>query len=528
MKISVLALTLLAFIPITKAQDFKIDNSLTPILSQADKNQIRSRIQYLADDKLKGRAPGTPGYQMALDFVMNELKGMGIQPKGTNGYIQEVQLRKGATDSAKSYLKIGQQALRFGKDFVMVPDLNKTTGTASGKVVFAGFGIDAPHLQYNDYKNLDVKGKIVVVRSSTPENFPASERAHFNLAVTKCEIANRYGAAGLIILIGGNETLGMGAATRASMDGQMGYVNNDGRAFSSRTNVFDNLQFLASVKASLLLAALGTEPKELDMTMEGRVVTHHTNIISQNVIGVIPGTDSKLKDEYVIHTAHIDHLGITAPVKGDSINNGAHDNASGVACLLEIAKLYTKAKLKRSILIVFLTSEEKGLLGSGYFASNPVVPKEKIVADINTDMPTIIAPLLSIVPLGAQHSTLMKPVQEAARYLNLEVAEDHIPEQVRFVRSDQYSFIRQGIPALHIKYGLKTNDPSLDLRKKIEDWTNEHYHKPSDEFSDAAFDFEAGVVYAKLNFLIGWQVANSSKKPVWNKGDFFGETFGKR
>jgi Zn-dependent M28 family amino/carboxypeptidase len=324
-------------------------------------------------------------------------------------------------------------------------------------------------------------------------------------------------------MVSGNEAQALTGLSRTSMDGITGYVNPDGNAFSSRTNIFSEIKFLAYARASLF-----TEWKTQDIKLTAKSTTKISDIKSENIVGVIQGSDSKLKDEYVVHTAHLDHVGIGRPVNGDSIYNGAHDNASGVSCLLEIAKLYSKAKLKRSVLIVVVTSEEKGLLGSGYFATNPTVPKDKIVADINTDMPTIIAPLLSIEPLGAAHSSLMNEVKNAAAFLNLDVMEDHMPDQVRFVRSDQYSFIRQGIPALHVKYGLKTNDPSIDLRKVIDDWTAAHYHKPSDEFSDAAFNFDAAVTYVKLNFLIGWQVANATGRPSWNKGDFFGKTFGKK
>jgi len=230
----------------------------------------------------------------------------------------------------------------------------------------------------------------------------------------------------------------------------------------------------------------------------------------------------------VIHTAHLDHLGVGKPIRNDSIYNGAHDNASGTACALEIAGLYKQVKTKRSILIAIVTGEEMGLVGSRFLVANPPVPKGSIVADINTDMPTLIAPMLSIEPLGAKHSTLINQVNVAAKYLNLEVQEDHMPDQVRFVRSDQYSFIRMGIPALHVKFGLKTSNPAFNLRKHIDVWTETHYHKPSDEFRDASFNFASAATYVKLNFLIGYQVANSSQRPAWVKGDFFGETFGKK
>lgn len=256
--------------------------------------------------------------------------------------------------------------------------------------------------------------------------------------------------------------------------------------------------------------------------------TTYRDLTSYNVIGWIPGKDPVLKDEYVIHTAHLDHVGIGKPIKGDSIYNGAHDNASGTSCAIEIAKLYKNSSTRRSVLVALVTAEEMGLLGSRYLAANPPVPKEKIVADVNTDMPTLIAPLLSVEPLGAKHSSLLNEVNTAAKFLDLEVQEDHMPDQVRFVRSDQYSFLREGIPALHIKYGLKTKDPSFDLRKFIDEWTEAHYHKPSDEFRDSAFNFSAAATYVRLNFLIGWQVANKTERPSWVKGDFFGETFGRK
>jgi hypothetical protein len=514
-------------------QDKLNQAKLAPILNAADKNQIRERIKYLADDKLRGRMPGTPGYQMALDFIVKELKQLGVKPKGDDGFIQNVTFKKGKIDTTKSELKLvfaqGERKLSYGKDFTLVPDLNKATTSAEGNLVYAGFGITAPHLNYNDYEGLDVNGKIVVIRESAPPEFPAGERAHFSLVLSKCEAASKAGASGVVIMAGGNETVRMGTLGKTSMDGLIGFKQADGKGFSTRANLYDNIKLLAYIKASLLNDFIkGTTPQELSVKLSGKATTIQSESKSENIVGLIEGSDSKLKNEYVVHTAHLDHLGVGVPVKGDSIYNGAHDNASGTACLVEIAKLYTKAKLKRSVLIVFVTSEEKGLLGSGYFASNPTVPKDKIVADINTDMPTLIAPLLSIEPLGAKHSSLMDQVKKAADFLNLDVMEDHMPEQVRFTRSDQYSFIRQGIPALHVKYGLKTTDPSFDLEKKINDWTAENYHKPSDEFKEEAFDFNAAITYVKLNFLIGWQVANEPKRPEWNKGDFFGETFGKK
>jgi Zn-dependent M28 family amino/carboxypeptidase len=252
------------------------------------------------------------------------------------------------------------------------------------------------------------------------------------------------------------------------------------------------------------------------------------DIESYNVIGKINGSDPVLKNEYVVHSAHLDHLGISDVVNGDSIYNGAHDNASGVSSLLEIAGIYSriKDKPKRSILIVMVTAEEMGLLGSAYFAKYPTVDQQAIVANVNTDMPAIIAPLLSVVALGAEHSSLDAQVLKAANYFGLDVESDPEPEQNRFIRSDQYSFVAQGIPALHIKYGNKTADGKNNLDVEVKKWREKYYHMPQDDIN-GIFDFEAGRKYVQVNFLIGYLVANDTQRPTWKEGDFFGTKFSK-
>jgi len=210
-------------------------------------------------------------------------------------------------------------------------------------------------------------------------------------------------------------------------------------------------------------------------------------------------------------------------VNGDSIYNGAHDNASGVASLLEIARVYktSGAKPKRSVLIIMVTGEEMGLLGSSYFAANPVVSKSSIVADVNTDMPTVIAPLLSVVPLGAEHSSLMSNVKFAANYLGLGVEDDPEPTENRFVRSDQYSFVMNGVPALHIKYGTKSNIPGFDLVAFVKQWRAKYYHQSADQLDGGIFNFTAAKTYVQLNFLISYSIAQTTARPKWNDGDLF-------
>ena len=288
-----------------------------------------------------------------------------------------------------------------------------------------------------------------------------------------------------------------------------------------QTAGLDTAQVFAAIKGGKPASAL------LKNSVSASVQSAYQDIESYNVVGKFGGADAKLRDEYVVHSAHLDHLGIGAPVKGDSIYNGAHDNASGTACVLEIAKIYSrlKEKPKRSMLFVFVTGEELGLLGSSAFAASPTVPKAEIVADINMDMPTIIAPLLSVVALGGQHSSLLEPVQKATAYLGIALEQDPEPEQNRFIRSDQYSFVTAGIPALHIKYGNKTADGRNNLSEDVQKWRAMTYHKPQDDIN-GRFDFEAGKKYVQLCFLIGYQVAQNPVRPTWNKGDFFGQRYG--
>jgi SpoU rRNA methylase family enzyme len=507
------------------SQPLSKDKSLKPILALPDKEAIKSRIQYLADDKLMGRKPGTPGYQMAVDYVIEELKKLDIEPKGDEGYLQKVVLRTAKSDTTKLFFTLNNNALRFGQDVVIMPDMNRTESIGEAEVVFVGMGISAPSQGYDDYDGIDVRGKIVIMVPELPTQFTDVEKAHFTNMSIRADAAAAKGAIGAIAII--KDKTRFKGAYDGSAKGVQGIVNKNGRITSSRVPNNTGLTFYA-VGSDAYFRPLVDSLKKGDVlgTVSVKSATRFVDVVSYNVVGWIPGTDPKLKNEFIVHSAHLDHLGILAKAKGDSIYNGAHDNASGVTCAIEIAKLYKKAKLKRSVLIALVTAEEMGTLGSSYFAANPPVEKSSIVVNINTDMPTLLVPLLSIVPHGATSSSLINEVRQAANYLKVEVVKDWEPEQRRITRSDQYSFIREGIPALAVKPGLKTNDPSIDIKKKIEEWTKTYYHKVTDGYREDAFDWDAAITYVKLNFLIGYQIANTPQRPTWNKGDFFGETFG--
>jgi Zn-dependent M28 family amino/carboxypeptidase len=508
---------------------------------------LEAHVRYLADDRLRGRLPGTPGYQMAVDYVAAQFKQSGVAPAGDQGgYTQKVRLRRAFVEpgAALSYQPATGpgQPLAAGSAVSVYPNPGQPeVNVPDAALVFAGYGISAPELKYDDYAGLDAKGKIVVVTRQLPRQFGDNERQYFTDVRTVLETAARHGAVGVLL-----------AAARPDahlLDFPKGVVSAlgpDGRVAVSRSYAPGSVQLVGSISAATLqqfFAGAATDTARALAALRGghaasvalpgrlsaRYRSRYQDVDSYNVVGKIVGSDPVLKNEYVVHSAHLDHVGVGAPINGDSIYNGAHDNATGVASVLEISKLYAglRQKPRRSVLFVLVTGEEMGLLGSAYFAKLPTVPKKALVADINTDMPTLIAPLLAVVPLGADHSSLLQEVKNAADYLKLSIEPDPEPAQNRFIRSDQYSFVVQGVPALHLKYGNRTADGKNNLSETVQKWRALTYHKPQDNFEGGTFDWAAGAKYAQLNFLVGYQVAQAAQRPSWNKGDFFGTRFGK-
>ncbi|MES2797944.1 MAG: M20/M25/M40 family metallo-hydrolase [Bacteroidota bacterium] len=525
---------------------YSVPKSILKQIESIDSNAIKKHVTFLADDQLKGRYPGSEGYQMAVDYVVNQFKSLNITPAGEkNSYLQKVQLRNSKLVKNHSSITVDFQNgktknLVLGEDLIIFPHPEQKSITINAPLVFVGAGFDSPQFGFNDYNRLDVKGKIVVIMRKTPENVSENVKRHLTYNATYQDFAAKNGAIGVLLCNYANSVAQFKVLAKSTMeDGIKASINDQGLRVSSSNHVGGKIQLMGRITVQALKEIMNAETDNFDKiwqklengqyvsmpmksTIHGQYESAFNDIISYNLIGKIEGSDRKLKNEYVIHSGHLDHIGITKPVNGDSINNGAHDNASGIACSLEIARMYSemKVKPKRSILFVFVTAEEMGLLGSGYFVANPTVPKNKIVADINTDMPTIIAPFESAAPLGAEHSSLQKTVEQAAKLLNIYVETDPEPTEGRFVRSDQYNFLKGGIPALHIKYGYKFSNPALGLAEKVKIFRENHYHKPSDEVNDS-FVWAAGRKFAQLNFLVSYIVAQSKTRPNWNKGDFF-------
>jgi hypothetical protein len=524
----------------------KVPKAVLRHIQKIDSNRIKAHVAYLADDKLKGRLPGTPGYQMAVDYVVEQFKKMGLKPAGDNGtYLQKVHLRNttiapGQAQISFDFADASHKTANLREELNLYPHPEQKHINTTAGLVFVGRGMDVPKYNLLDYNDIDVRGKVVVVLLKRPQTYSENVNRHLSYIATIQEFAARKGAIG-VILCNTNASLATfrNGARIAATEGFEAAIGTEGQRVSSSSIYGGPIQLFATVSSIFIRELFQKENLNLekiwaDMEADKYVsqplkTTININyssvfkeITSYNVLAKLPGSHPKLKHEYVVHSGHLDHIGISEPIAGDSINNGAHDNASGIACSLEIARMYSSLRKKpsRSILFCFLTAEEMGLLGSGYFNHYPTVAKKQLVADINTDMPTLIAPLESIAPLGAEHSGILAVVQKAAPYLGLKVEPDPDPAEGRFVRSDQYNFIKNGIPAIHIKYGYKYANPKLNLPEKVKVFRENHYHKPSDELNNS-FVFSAGRTFAQVNFLVSYLIAQNPSRPGWVKGDFF-------
>ena len=521
------------------AQSAEVEQALAAIRPEA----IRAHMSFLADDLLEGRRTATRGYDIAARYVAARFEELGLEPAGTgDGYYQPVPMVQMSTNGAECSLTLQRGGgrkieLEYGPDFLVRSAVEKAS--AEAPVVFAGFGTTAPELGYDDYAGLDVRGKIVAILMGSPSTFPSDQRAYYSDRGVQARNAAARGAAGILMIYTPERErrLSWEAARQHSHWPSSSWVDEAGKPqFSTllpaATLSLEGAKELfagAPRKLDEIYAAAeaGKPPAfELPVRASLRTAGKGKRAESPNVAAVLRGSDPKLRDEYVVLSAHLDHVGMEpAGAGGDTVYNGAYDNASGIAVMLEVAKAFTRLPApRRSVLFLAVTGEEEGLNGSEYFAHYPTVPIDRIVANTNLDMFLMLYPVRDVVAFGAEHSSLDRVVRDAAGRLGLEVSPDPYPEQVLFIRSDHYAFVKQGVPAIFLAVGLKSADPAVDAKATLGKWMQEVYHKPGDDMSQA-IDFGAGVQFAKLNFLISYQVAQDEQRPAWNPGDFFGETF---
>jgi len=518
-------------------------------MEELRKEPFRAHMAFLADDLLEGRGTGRRGHEIAARYVAAQFEATGLKPAGQDGtYFQRVPLREITVQPDKCAMTVTENGstsqLEWGNDFIMLGNSVSPDASVEAPVVFVGYGVRTPGGRYDDYAGVDVKGKIVALLGGAPPSFPSELGAHLSATREKLRSARDHGAVGIVLLWSPKSEKGLPWPREVIGAGfpSMRWLGPDGLPSDSfpEIKVSAALSLAATERlfqhapkswAEVLQNADASKPQgfELPVFARMREVSQHVAITSPNVIAVLPGSDPKLSQEYVVYSAHVDHLGIGKPINGDSIYNGAVDNASGTAALLVIAKAFRSLAHApaRSIMFLGATAEEKGLLGSDYFAHFPTVPIQSIVADINMDGVSLFYTFNDIVAYGATDSTLDAVAQRSAARLGLKVSPDPEPDQNYFVRADQYSFVRQGVPSVLIGEGEEAKDPKFNAKKFYEEWIATRYHAPSDDMSQP-LDLAAAVEFMQVDFLFGYDIAQDPRRPMWKPGDFFGETFGRK
>jgi hypothetical protein len=516
-----------------------MDDALDAIRSEA----IRAHMQFLADDLLEGRRTGERGHEIAARYVAAQMTAIGLEPAFGDSWFQQVPFQASETVRVSLALAAGgrQRPLVLDKDYVVSPNAFEEKTSIEAPVVFAGYGITAPEAGHDDYAGLDVGGRVVAVLSGAPSQFANHHRAFYSQSREKARNAAARGAIGMLSFAAPEEEkrLPWDLAVAYSRTADIDWLDDAGEPVGVPASIRLRARLsrpgaealFAGSRRSLeaVFAEAGSgKPRgmPLDVVVRFDQTSRHARIQSPNVAGVLRGSDPALRDEYLTYVAHLDHIGVRPQGEGDRINNGAYDNASGVAIMLEVAKAFARlpSRPARSIMFLAVTGEEVGLLGAEYFVSKPPVPLDRIVANVSLDMFLMLFPLRDVIAFGAEHSTLGPVAKRAASQLGIAVSPDPMPEEVIFIRSDQYRFVEKGIPALFLVHGLDSGDPSKDGAAITTRWRRERYHRPGDDMSQR-MDFQAGVDFARLNLLIGREVANARARPAWNEGDFFGTKF---
>ena len=518
-----------------------------PAAQSVRADAIRSHVEFLAGDLLEGRAAATRGYDIAAAYVAAQFRQAGLAPAGDNDtFLQAVPLLEATAvlpgSSAKLVRDDETYAFEYGTHYLPSADFLSASSTLTAPLVFAGYGVDAPELGYTDFANVDLKGRIAVILSGAPAKFPNSQRAYYSWSERKWSSLVERGAVGVITVASSvdEKRLPWERVVAMSWAPQMRWLDAEGkpqRAFpelklrfrfnhEAAARLFENA---AASFTEIMATADAGEPQGFGLpgmlTLSATTGLRRTE--SANVLGVLPGADPELRNEIVVLSAHLDHLGRGSAVNGDSIYNGAHDNAVGIAIMLEIARALhiSNTRPRRTVLFAAVTAEEKGMLGSDYFAEHPRNDGRRIVANVNIDMPLPLTPVRDFVAIGAEHSTFGAIARSAVAAQGYRLSPDATPEEVSFIRSDQFSFIRHGVPALVLKSGYQGRDPGVDVGALQKQFRESNYHQPSDDLS-LPLDYATAADLARVDLRIVLEAANAASAPRWNAGDFFAEKFG--
>jgi Zn-dependent M28 family amino/carboxypeptidase len=501
--------------------------------------RIRADVAFLADDLLEGRGTGTRGYDLAARYVASRLEGMGLKPGGADGsWYQDIPFVSASLDPAvPSAVTIAGQRFSQGNHVIVSSTVAAPKIDETAEAVFVGYGLEDQSVGLDDYRGLDVRGKIVVYLWGVPDGLPSEIAA--TLSDKKNELAVSKGAVGVISVATPKlmKILPWERFVANNALPKMRWVHPDGRIEDPvgplrLSALIDQTAAERLFQGTPLdggkLAALFGNPKARPkgFALKSPIRVERSSVIertrSANVLGLLPGSDPTLAGEVVMLSGHLDHLGLKpGAAAGDHVYNGAMDNAVGIATMLEAAKAFTEsgARPKRSVMFVALTAEEKGLFGSEYLASYPAYGGRKLVANVNLDMPILTYDFSDVVAFGAEHSTIGQAVASAAGKIGVSLSPDPAPEQQSFVRTDHYSFVKKGVPAVSLNTGFAQGG-----KKATETFESRHYHALSDEI-DQPFNWNAAAKFARINYLIARELADAPEAPRWYEGNYFGNRF---
>jgi Zn-dependent M28 family amino/carboxypeptidase len=513
---------------------------------------LRADIKYLSDDLLEGRGTGARGGELAAKYIAAQMEELGLKGAGPNGsFFQPVSL-VGVKADPKTTLTVSsggkRESYKFAEEFVAFTGAQTENVSVDADLVFVGYGIDAPEQKWNDYKGSadDYRGKVLVMMVNDPPATAAEPNLFGGRALTyygrwtyKYEEAARRGAAG-VILIHTQESAGYPWSVVRTSNGSWRFDISRATGFTDKSPYLKMRSWVTNETAQKIMKLAGQDLDELRRRAASRdfqpvklgakasidIRSEVKRVESMNVAGILPGRDARLRDQYVIYSAHWDHLGIGEPNKrGDNIYNGAVDNASGVASTLAIAEAFTRLppneRPRRSILFLFPTAEEQGLLGAEWYSRHPLVPLNKTAANVNLDSMNILGRTKDFVPLGAERSSLKRVVEQVARERNMSVQPDPRPEQGSFYRSDHFPFAKVGVPSISLKEGMDfIGRPQGWGEQQFTAYNTANYHQPSDEYSDS-WNFEGMIQEAMIAFEIGRRIADMDEMPRFNPDDEF-------
>ena len=504
--------------------------------------RFRAHVAFLADDLLEGRETGTRGHEIAARYIATQFDLMGLKPGGENGgWLQSVGLAEIGLAGASPTLVItapsGAKTYENGGLAIIRGPITGGDADVTADTVFVGFGMTDKTLGIDDYKGLDVRGKVAVIMRGAPLSMESESGAH--LVSDQARNAAAHGAVGVVYVrtLSAQKASSWKSQQSNARSARTTWVQKDGAPFDSAYGIratatvdtepgallFEGArQSLAQVLAQDTAKA---RPKgfALKTQVTLKASTSVRKYTSPEVIGVIEGSDPKLKDEYVVLMGHADHLGVRPNMPGDNIYNGALDNGAGIATLLEVAHAFTKGERpRRSLLIVANTAEEKGLLGAEYFAHYPTVPVEKIVAGIDLDMPMLMYDFTDVVAYGGDHSTLGDAFRKAGATMGVTVSPDPMPEQTIFVRSDHYALVKAGIPAVMLATGMQNGGQAA-----WDSYFEKNYHQPSDDMK-LPIRWAQGARFAKINYLVARDLADADQPVRWYAKDYFGDLFAEK